>query len=1030
MAVGIDSGGNLYSYAPGVPGEVALRRFGVDNGTSNNSSGSSNRRRSSSGGSSSEAEARRLAEQARIAQQAMLERVRQEQIRIEQARQEQIRINILRSKLISQGIQRRTNLLRDANTKQRIREEVLMNSKTNEGIITRTNLETGNKTIRTFSGSRGNKGNTLTGGISENGLSKKANQEVIKGLKEVGVTPILNKDGVVKGFKSNITLKSYPYTEQGMKNFERDIKTPEAIIRQRVKLSKETGMSVAQKFDTSKLSGKLNQLVTNYEGNIESTKQRLSSSFQNNDIGRLGELQRKRNLTNAERKEMNKLKKKTSQNYKLAGEFIGKTIFNSLVNLGIGSVALATSLYNNPIGTTKNLPSSVIKSLKNDLSRIKQSPQDALQVALEYYVLGGALKGVGKVGKVSLRQASKILPGYVKSVNGKWVLRKTPAEVFKVKGQERFLKNRVLKPSIKRPFSSTVDFLKGRKAGQFKKFTKDPGLMLKEQTVKSGSTPLSKQVLLEGKTITAVNASADQLTSWLKRKQLIRKPIPGQKAWDDYNFFPKKIGNSIKKFDNGIKLTTKEFAEVNLWLQKNVAPNITLLERSLYLDPAKGLRVSRLGISAEKNATLKDILKGNFRLSFKGNKPQVLIFENAKVAKFPKSLADVKLKLLNDKPLTIKEIYRLIRWQIKTGSGKFKPIGSTIYAGGKELEVTLAPGEFIKRIKRVGFGYVEGKKVSFVTAEIFKPSKSLLSQIKKANLGKLTKVQVSNLEKTLSKKLGRKMRIETPTLKSNIRKITARRDASTPVIRVRGNSLINTNLARSIRRVNGRFNKRISLIKRNPIKRKPIKRNPIKRTIIKRKPIKRTTRTTVRKPTVRKPIIRRALSPKPNKPPVKIQIPEGFKSKQIRNKQQVYYVKIKRRGKIVNLTPRPLVLKDAKDFLAYSVDNGLERSAWFEPLGNAKKVVVLPKKMQNYFNKNQNKLRPFKIRLGNKNEIKRGYIEKSKYLLDTKREKLQMKGIRKSPVIKSKSSAGIKKQRLNNLAKARARLKQIRKNKK
>jgi len=77
-------------------------------------------------------------------------------------------------------------------------------------------------------------------------------------------------------------------------------------------------------------------------------------------------------------------------------------------------------------------------------------------------------------------------------------------------------------------------------------------------------------------------------------------------------------------------------SEVNLWLQKNIVSNITLLERSLYLDPASGLRISRLGIKKSATATLKDILKGNFRLWEKAGKPQVLIFERLRVGKIPK----------------------------------------------------------------------------------------------------------------------------------------------------------------------------------------------------------------------------------------------------------------------------------------------------------------------------------------------------------------------------------------------------------
>jgi hypothetical protein len=190
----------------------------------------------------------------------------------------------------------------------------------------------------------------------------------------------------------------------------------------------------------------------------------------------------------------------------------------------------------------------------------------------------------------------------------------------------------------------------------------------------------------------------------------------------------------------------------------------------------------------------------------------------------------------------------------------------------------------------------------------------------------------------------------------------------------------------------------------------------------------------------------RVVHPKrpPKRPPLILRLPKGFKRKTLSKKQPTFYVKIKRRGKIVNLTPRPLTKRDAKDFLAYSVDNGLERSAWFEPLRKSKRTVKLPQKMSGYFSKNQRKLRPFKIRVGKKKEIRNGYIERTKHILDTKREKGQMRVARRKSIKKLtkrniikrvklkkvRPSAVIQKQRLKNLAKARrAKLKMVRKRK-
>src|SRR5690606_14407776 len=89
----------------------------------------------------------------------------------------------------------------------------------------------------------------------------------------------------------------------------------------------------------------------------------------------------------------------------------------------------------------------------------------------------------------------------------------------------------------------------------------------------------------------------------------------------------------------------------------------------------------------------------------------------------------------------------------------------------------------------------------------------------------------------------------------------------------------------------------------------------------------------------------------PKTPPITRTQQRGFTQKRLPKTVPTYYVKIKRKGKIVNLTPRPLTLQDAKDFLAYKVDNTLSRSAWFEPLGKRKNVVRVPKEIRGYYNK-------------------------------------------------------------------------------
>jgi len=198
--------------------------------------------------------------------------------------------------------------------------------------------------------------------------------------------------------------------------------------------------------------------------------------------------------------------------------------------------------------------------------------------------------------------------------------------------------------------------------------------------------------------------------------------------------------------------------------------------------------------------------------------------------------------------------------------------------------------------------------------------------------------------------------------------------------------------------------------------------------------LRRITKTKIIIPKMPRIIGGRPRPPKPvekKKPPItpQFKLSKGFKRRKLAKAQPTFFVKIKRRGKIVNLNPKPLTQRDAKDFLAYSIDNGLERSAWFEPLGRKKTAVKLPAKMAGYFTKNSKKLRPFKIRVGKKKSIRNGYIEKRKHILDTRREKAQMRVARrktKRRTPKRKPSTAMQKQRLRNLAKARAKLRRMR----
>ncbi|HUS50484.1 MAG TPA: hypothetical protein VMZ91_09985, partial [Candidatus Paceibacterota bacterium] len=107
---------------------------------------------------------------------------------------------------------------------------------------------------------------------------------------------------------------------------------------------------------------------------------------------------------------------------------------------------------------------------------------------------------------------------------------------------------------------------------------------------------------------------------------------------------------------------------------------------------------------------------------------------------------------------------------------------------------------------------------------------------------------------------------------------------------------------------------------------------------------------------------------------ISFKLPEKFTSKSLSKSQPTYYVVEKIRGKFKKLYPKPLTGKDAKDYAVYSIDNHLSKTAFFIPMGKARRVVSPPKQIQNYYSKNSHKVRPYKIKYGKRRQLVNGFI--------------------------------------------------------
>lgn len=628
------------------------------------------------------------------------------------------------------------------------------------------------------------------------------------------------------------------------------------------------------------------------------------------------------------------------------------SIINELKLLGLtlgvvvvsGAVAIVTlpktlwSLATNPGQLTK-IPSAISRGGRRFGQLIITSPTEAFAlIAGEVILLKGTGAGFRILGKVSVKTKNIVKP----------VLNKIDKTSFNVNGN--------------------VITLAGGTASTAEK--------------------LSRQVSRAGKKAVGVSAQAEGRLKLFRPKDPIRKPIPGQ------DLLSKKTLNLLKKFDKG-KLSQSEAIKLDRIIRLETKGAGNLLERSFFADPAGRVRQSRLGVGSQKKASLIDILSGDF--TFRTNKPQILVFDDIIVEKFPDSLKGVVRKLKAGKTLTQPEMDRLLTFQLKK-SGKFKPIGAI----SKESEITLAPGEIIQKIKTVGHVLISGQRVPVVRARVIKSSGELKTLLDKIDANKITSAELKKLEKLLNRKTGFKNSL-------------SRSGNSRPVARFPG---IIGRRGRGTSRRPGTTRRAVGkrTVRRTPKRTvsRPPKRTPARTTARsptrippRRTPARRSTARTITSPPKR--IVRRPASPVKKTPIIPPRLKKKFKKRTLSKSVPVFYIRIKRRGRIQNLSPKPLKLSEAKDLLAWSIDKNLIRTGYFEPMGKAKIVTGLPKNIRGYFAKNKRKLRPYRIKVGKKKQLRNGFIEKRRYALDSRREKLQLRNARLKKARKKKAKPTKKK---------------------
>lgn len=625
-------------------------------------------------------------------------------------------------------------------------------------------------------------------------------------------------------------------------------------------------------------------------------------------------------------------------------ELLGLTALSTIVNFGRDIADLpqtAYTLIRNPKVLAK-LP-KIIKSQGKQLGEtLRVSPGEAfIQIGGEILLMKGTGKAINEISKLSKAKLTKLGKTYVGEAD--------------------------IGQTLKIP-------VKSGKTVNLKVVGKIPKETLVKQTKRAGK-----------KVKVAISSQADTLLGALKsRSKVIRKPIPGEAD------FTKATKNLLKKFDKGT-INKKELLRLDKAIKRQGAKG--LLERSFFADPSGKIRPSRLGVIKEKKGSILDYFSED--ITFKKQKPQILLFSDVKVQKLPKGLKNIAKKLRAGKTLTKAEGDKLLQFQLKK-SGKFKPIG---FLSG-ESEITLAPGEVIKRVKKVGTTLVNKKRVPIIEAKPYKPKGKIKGLIEDYQKGKLTKKEIQKLDRLLKKETGfnyglsssKKVKAKYVSVKKiGAGVLSKARSPLKKVSKYKVSKITTSKKGSSAkyqpRDSRGRFIKGSSPKRKSPGKKY---KSPIRYP---RSPGKSRGTSTGRSPPKYPPRYPPKTPPRtPSKilPPKLLKIRNSAMKKIKKGKKQAYLIVEKRAGKFHKLPTKPLSLKDAKDKLAYRLDNKISRTARLIPI-KVKAVGKNPKNIQGYFNKYKKNLRNYKIVNGKRVTTPLTWIEKKgRGVISTRGEKKQL----------------------------------------
>lgn len=585
-------------------------------------------------------------------------------------------------------------------------------------------------------------------------------------------------------------------------------------------------------------------------------------------------------------------------------------------NLPKASSNLIKTVVNNPrsvVTYTKSIPKKIDRGGQNVGRLLRTSPDQAIaKVGSEYLILRGTGKSLKVAGKLTERAAARIAPDFVGEarIGNKINIRSTGKNTVKLE-----IVGRIPKETLKR------------------------------------------QISLEGRRINAVSSQQEALLGLIRRKKIIRKPIANEAS------LPKSTRRLLRKFDRG-KITRRELGKLDKAIRRSGSKGI--LERSFFADPRGRIRPSRLGVTRDNEASLTDLLTGD--VTFKKNKPQILVFENVKVEKLPSAFRGIRNKLRRNMPLNRLETEKLLAYQQRI-TGKFKPVGFVT----RESEVTLAPGELIKRRRRIGVTLINGRKVPIVSVDIVKATKSTRKLMAKARTGRLTKSEVRALRKKLRRETGFKLPSSSVTrsgkyfsvkrlgasLSSRVLSKSRSRYGRSPRSGFSGLSTGRSG-SRGSRGSSGSPGRSGSSFGRSSSSSRGGS----------------STKLPPRPPITRPPL----------RPPRALKFMRGRSVRNLSKAVKAYNVYAKSGRKFIKINKIPLSRKDALNVGSYAVDNTTSKSFKIVSAGRRRRIATAPASQRGYFQKTSKKFRQFRIKRGQKFSISR-HIERKRYGIDTRGEK-------------------------------------------